>query len=278
MKNILITGANSYIGESVEAWLLKSQEYQVDTLDMKSDTWREYDFSRYDVIFHVAGIAHIKAEPELYDKVNRELAIETAQKAKNAGVRQFILLSSMSVYGKTCGTITKTTEENPNTPYGIAKYQADQAIEKLADDKFKVCILRPPMVYGRGCKGNYNGLRKAALKVPFFPYINNSRSMIYITNLAAFVEKMIREESEGIFFPQNAEYVCTSDMVYTIAKCHGKRIHRTSLFNWMIKLALKCKINIISKVFGSLTYEQTDICDEVDFETSILETESTDET
>ena len=120
MKNVLITGANSYIGESVEAWLLKSQEYQVDTLDMKSDTWREYDFSRYDVIFHVAGIAHIKAEPELYDKVNRELAIETAQKAKNAGVRQFILLSSMSVYGKTCGTITKTMEENPGTPYGIA--------------------------------------------------------------------------------------------------------------------------------------------------------------
>lgn len=277
MKKILITGTNSYIGEAVEAWLLKKQEYQVNTIDMKSNVWRNCDFSQYDVVVHVAGIAHIKADPELYDKVNRQLAIETAQKAKNEGVRQFILLSSMSVYGMSRGKITKETKENPNTPYGLAKYRADQSIKKMGDEKFKVCILRPPMVYGKGCKGNYKHLREAALKVPFFPYVDNSRSMIYVTNLTAFIEKMIREDTEGIFLPQNAEYVCTSEMVRMIATCHGKRIYFTRFFNWIIKISIKCKINIVSKVFGSLTYEQIDICEEVDFTKSIYETECIDE-
>jgi UDP-glucose 4-epimerase len=117
MKRILITGKNSYIGTSVEKWLLKEPEkYSVDTIDMLNESWREHDFSKYDVVFHVAGIAHIKETKNnrnLYFKINRDLAYETALKAKQDGVKQFIFLSSMSVYGIEKGIIDKNTSLNP---------------------------------------------------------------------------------------------------------------------------------------------------------------------
>src|SRR5690554_6731837 len=113
MRRVLITGQNSYIGTSVERWLLRDPDkYKVDTIDMKDGSWKEKDFSQYDVVFHVAGIAHIKETSEnqdLYYKVNRDLAYETAQKAKEDEVGQFIFLSSMSVYGLENGVIYKDT-------------------------------------------------------------------------------------------------------------------------------------------------------------------------
>ncbi len=97
MKKILITGANSYVGTSFEKWLSQwPDKYHVDTIDMIDGTWREKSFVGYDVIFHVAGIAHIKETKEnahLYYEINRDLAFETAQKAKADGTKQFIFLS-----------------------------------------------------------------------------------------------------------------------------------------------------------------------------------------
>lgn len=277
MKKVLITGANSYIGMSFEKWIEENcADIQTTTLDLIGDAWRETDFSQYDVIFHVAGIAHqkeTKNNAELYYKVNRDLAIETAKKAKSEGVMQFVILSSMSVYGRNCGMITKATKEAPKTNYGKSKYEADEEIKKLQSDNFIVSILRPPMVYGKGCKGNYQSLRKLAIKFPFFPKFNNERSMIYITNLAAFVERIIREEKAGVFFPQNAEYVNTSDMVKKISQIYGKQKTMLSIVNWVIKFMLKLHVSLVEKVFGSLMYEKVDLCNTVEFNQSIIETE-----
>jgi nucleoside-diphosphate-sugar epimerase len=217
MKNILITGKNSYIGISLENWLKREPyKYRVDTVDMKDGSWKEKDFSEYDVVFHVAGITHIKETSEnqdLYYKVNRDLAYETAQKAKEDGVEQFIFLSSMSVYGIEKGVIEKNTPLKPNSAYGKSKIEAEELINKLEDNSFTVATLRPPMVYGKGCRGNYPRLAKFALKTPIFPQIDNKRSMIYIDNLSEFVKQLIDNQSGGLFFPQNAEYVNTSEMV-----------------------------------------------------------------
>lgn len=159
MKRILITGANSYIGTSFEKWLSQwPDKYTVDTIDMIDGKWRKESFAGYDVVFHVAGIAHIretKKNRDLYYKVNRDLAYETAKKAKAEGVNQFIFISSMSVYGVDNGVINKNTPLNPKSNYGKSKLQAEKLIKPLCDDNFKVAILRPPMVYGKGCKGNY---------------------------------------------------------------------------------------------------------------------------
>lgn len=258
MKRILITGKNSYIGKSLENRLMREPDkYKVDTIDMKDGSWKEQDFSIYDVVFHVAGIAHIKEtsdNQELYYKVNRDLAYEAAQKSKQDGVEQFIFLSSMSVYGIENGVIDKNTPLKPNSAYGKSKIEAEELINKLQDDSYTVATLRPPMVYGKECRGNYPRLVGLALKTPIFPKVDNKRSMIHIDNLSEFVKQLIDDRRGGLFFPQNAEYVNTSEMVRLIAEAHGRRVVMTKLFNPLLRLL---NVSTVNKVFGDLVYDMS---------------------
>ena len=257
MKKVLITGKDSYIGISLEQWLMKEPDnYQVDTVDMKDESWKEKDFSEYDTVFHVAGIAHVKETQEnrdLYQKINTDLAVEAAKKAKKEGVEQFIFLSSMSVYGVEKGIITESTALLPKTAYGKSKMEAEALIRDLQTDSFVIAVLRPPMVYGKGCKGNYPRLAEFALKIPVFPNIDNERSMIYIDNLTEFVKNLIDQRKDGLFFPQNAEYVNTSEMVRLIAEIHGKKMIMTKLFNPILRMM---NISTINKLFGNLVYDK----------------------
>ncbi len=258
VKKVLITGKDSYIGTSLENWLMReSDKYIVDTIDMKDESWKQKDFSGYDVVFHVAGIAHIKETNDnqyIYYKINRDLAYKTALKAKNDGVNQFILLSSMSVYGIENGVIYKDTPHKPITAYGKSKIEAEELVNKIVDESFIVATLRPPMVYGKGCRGNYPKIAKLALKSPVFPQIYNKRSMIYIDNLSELVKQIIDKKSGGLIFPQNSEYVCTSEMVRLIATVHGKKIIMTKLFNPLFKIL---NIKTVNKVFGDLVYDMS---------------------
>ncbi|HEM6332917.1 TPA: NAD-dependent epimerase/dehydratase family protein [Streptococcus suis] len=277
MKKVLITGANSYIGDSFKKYLeevTENSQYTVDILDTVGLTVKSDLFFGYNVVFNVAGIAHIRETDEnrhLYDMVNHKLSIEIAKAAKEAGVDQFILLSTMSVYGKVTGHILKSTRPAPTNAYGISKLKADEAIVKLDDDQFKVAILRPPMVYGNGCKGNYQSLRKLTLLSPVFPAYKNKRSMIFIGNLCEFVKRVIDSNASGLFFPQNKEYVSTRQLVKNIAMNNGKQILVSSVFNFAVHLF--SNMNVVKKVFGNLTYEKVDTVSLYDFETSIALTE-----
>lgn len=259
MKNILITGANSYVGTSFEKWLSQwPDKYHVDTIDMIDGTWREKSFKGYDAVFHVAGIAHRKETKDnahLYYEVNRDMAIETAKKAKADGVRQLIFMSSMSVYGMETGVITKNTVPNPKSHYGKSKLEAEHGITVLEDESFRVVVLRPPMIYGKNCTGNYTRLRAFVLKYKVFPNITNMRSMIQINNLCAYVQKCIDDNANGLFFPQDPGYICTRDMAVKIGECSGKRITVISLFN-IVKLI--SGVAIVKKVFGDLYYKDID--------------------
>jgi UDP-glucose 4-epimerase len=261
MKKILITGKNSYIGTSLENWLMREPDkYKVDTVDMKDGSWKEKDFSEYDVVFHVAGIAHVSSDPkmeDLYYKVNRDLTIETAEKAKAEGVKQFIFMSSIIVYGDSSSRriIDINTVPTPSNFYGNSKLQAEEGIKDLESDDFKIVVLRPPMIYGKGSKGNYPRLANMAKKIPVFPDIDNERSMLHIDNLCEFIKVMIDHEETGLFFPQNKEYVKTSDLVKTIAEIHGKKMWMISWMNWLIKMMFG--IGIVNKVFGNLVYEKS---------------------
>jgi UDP-glucose 4-epimerase len=266
MKKILITGANSYIGMSFEKYMAQWPEaYRVDTVDMIDGTWREKDFSGYDCVYHVAGIAHSdngKISPEkakLYYAVNTDLAIETAKKAKAEGVKQFIFMSSAIVYGESAPigkskVITRDTPVSPANSYGDSKVQAEKGILPLNDDGFKVVILRPPMIYGPGSKGNYPVLSKLARKLPVFPKVDNQRSMLYIDNLLEFVRLMVENEEQGIFWPQNGEYSNTTELVQMIAKAHGKKILIVPGFTWALKLASRVT-GLVNKAFGSSVYD-----------------------
>ena len=268
MKKILITGANSYIGTSFEKYMAQwPDRYQVDTVDMIDGTWREKNFTGYDCVYHVAGIAHSdsgKISPEkakLYYAVNTDLTIETAQKAKAEGVKQFIFMSSAIVYGESAPigktkVITKDTPVSPANSYGDSKVQAENGILPLNDVNFKVVVLRPPMIYGPGSKGNYPVLSKLAQKLPVFPKVDNQRSMLYIGNLMEFVRLMMDNEEQGIFWPQNAEYSNTTELVKLIAQAHGKKIAVIPGCAWALKL-LSHFTGLVNKAFGSLSYERS---------------------
>ena len=268
MKRVLITGANSYVGTSVEKYIAEHypEECTFETVDMRDGAWREKSFSDYDVVFHVAGIAHSDSgkiseeKARQYYSVNTDLTIETAKKAKADGVKQFIFMSSAIVYGSSSKVgknkmITRDTPVSPANAYGDSKVQAENGIVPLADERFKVCVLRPPMIYGKGCKGNYQTLRKFALKLKFFPYVKNERSMLYIENLCEFVRLMILNEESGTFFPQNSEYTNTSEMVKMIATANGKKLHLIHGFGWAVKF-LGLFTGMVRKAFGSLTYNK----------------------
>lgn len=260
MKKILITGKNSYIGTSFEKWLLKEPtNYQVDTVETKNDLWKEKDFSPYDVVFHVAGIAHVSSDPkmeDLYYKVNRDMTIAIARKAKAEGVKQFIFMSSIIVYGDSTSNkriIKRDTLPAPSNFYGDSKLQAEEGIKSLESDAFKIVVLRPPMIYGKGSKGNYPRLSKLAKKTPLFPDFDNERSMLHIDNLCEFLKVMIDHHESGLYFPQNKEYVKTSTLVEAIAREHGKKIWMTRLFNPFIKMMFS--VNTVNKMFGNLIYD-----------------------
>lgn len=258
MKKILITGANSYIGTTFTDWMKQYGGYLIDTVDTLSGAWKNKDFSGYDAVFHVAGIAHSMPRAdmkELYYKVNTELAVSIAEYAKKCGVRQFIFMSSIIVYGSKNPVIYKDTPEAPENFYGDSKLQADIRLHKMEDESFKVCSIRPPMVYGKGSKGNYPKLSRLAKKTKIFPSIKNQRSMLHVENLCEFVRLIIDNEESGYFYPQNKEYVGTAQLVKTIAEISGNKMVQTGIFNPILSVLSK-KITVFNKLFGSLAYDK----------------------
>lgn len=274
MRRILITGANSYIGTSFEKWMKQFDDsYQIDTLDMQGNAWKEHDFGKYDSIFHVAGIAHAdvskvtEERKKLYYDVNTHLAVETAKKYKKdlSGRKgQFIYMSSIIIYGEETSinkkrVITPETKPNPSNFYGDSKLQAELGLQPLQTNTFQLVLLRPPMIYGPGSKGNYQQLEKIAKKVPIFPNVKNERSMLYIDKLCEFVKARIDEQDNGIFFPQDQSYVRTSYMVRDIAEKNGKKIFLFSGFNWLVRILgyIPGRVGkLTNKAFGNLVYKK----------------------
>lgn len=258
MKKILITGANSYIGTSFEDWMKQYDGYDIDTVDTMDGKWKNSDFTKYDTVFHVAGLAHSDPKPEmrdLYYKVNTDLAVETAEYAKKQGVKQFIFMSSIIVYGSNNTYIDINTIPTPKNFYGDSKLQADIRLHKLQSESFDVVSIRPPMIYGRGSKGNYPRLSSLAKKIPVFPSVKNKRSMLHIDNLCEFIKLMIDNEESGFFYPQNKEYVSTAELVRTIAYIKGKKIIMIPWFNPLLKV-LSNKVTTFNKLFGDLIYDK----------------------
>ena len=276
VKKVLITGAGSYIGESFTFYA--SNNYpalEVNSIDMMDGSWKKVDFSSYNIIYHVAGIAHAdvgnvdEATKEKYYKVNTDLAIELARKCKAEGVKEFIFMSSMIVYGDSAPygkkkVVDEHTVPHPANFYGDSKLQADVAVRDLADDKFKVVVLRPPMIYGKGSKGNYPTLAKLAKKLPAFPNVDNERSMLHIDNLCEFLCQimLVKEvkENEMVLIPQNAEWTKTSEMVREIGKVCGKRVRIVGILNPAVWIGSKVpgKIGgLVNKAFGNSCYAQS---------------------
>lgn len=281
MKRILVIGEHSYIGTSFRDYAaVREPGWKVAFAGARNDEWKKVDFQAYDAILHAAAVVHKKEEPamkELYHEVNARLPYDVAKKAKKSGVRKFLFLSTMAVYGEGKDKIEKDAPVHPETMYAKSKQKAERALKKLSDESFCVSIFRPPMVYGPGCPGNYRKLSKLAAHLPVFPKTDNKRSMIYIDNLCECLlqELIYSGESCRILCPQNEEYVNTSELVQEIRKAHGKG---TVLIPFPQKYIQACaeKNHMLQKVFGNCRYNKEEGVrnyQRADFRESVRKTE-----
>jgi len=241
MKRVAIIGANSYIARNF------SKHRYGELISARNGYWKSVDWSNFDSVLMCAAVVHRKADDSEYYFVNRDLAIDIASAAKSAGVSQFVFMSTIAVYGIESGTITGETPELPTSTYGKSKLEAERQLSQLASDNFKVAIVRAPMVYGDDCPGNYQRLRKLALRLPFFPDIHNQRSMVEVSVLCEKLSEIIESSLSGIFFPQNEDYMSVSELVKNI----NPKIKLTKLFNPLVKIAIPF-VPPLKKMFSDL--------------------------
>lgn len=282
MTELLLTGASGFIGSNVRAQMPDS--IRVTPLSVRNDDWRNADFSRFDAVLHAAGIAHVldgSMMGEAYHEVNCVRTLEIAEKAKKAGVGLFVFLSSIIVFGAPTpagvhAPITPQTAPNPENAYGKSKLDAENGLRAMEADSFRVAILRLPMVYGRGCKGNYTRLASLAHKCPLFPAFDNRRSMLYIENLTSLIAKIVFDCPSGTYHPRDGVSRSTGEIARAICAAHGKKCVQTRLLAPAVRLMGKG--GIVRRAFGDQEYA-SDMPDypanyrAFDFESAIRKTE-----
>ena len=260
---VLVTGQNSYAGTQFAKRITElNKGWSIDLVSVRDNNWKQKDFSLYDAVYHVAGIVHKKETAEnreLYYKINRDLTYQIALKAKNEGVKSFVFLSTMAVYGLIgrIGEVTiisKETEPSPTSHYGKSKLEAEELLKELQSSYFNVSILRIPMIYGPNCPGNYSSLSKLAKKIPVFPKIDNKRSMIFVDHLSDIVIHIIDRKLLGVFLVKNPQDVNTVEIVSVIGRYHGNRIYKSSILGTIL-LKFGNKFVTLRKMFGNLIFE-----------------------
>lgn len=267
-KTILITGKNGYVGNRLNNYL-QAQGHVVDQINVRGNQWKALDFSKYNVVIHLAAIVHNNnpnATMVDYMNVNYHLTKELAEKAKTEGVNQFIFFSTMSVFGLDGEVgkeviINNNTLTKPTTSYGISKLRAEEMLHEIQSNAFKVAVLRPPMIYGESAPGNFSKLIKLSNILPLYPRIDNQRSSIYIENLEVYINELIENKGSGILHPQNNDYLNTNHAIFKMRELQNKKSMSIKLPNSLLKLF--GKVSIFNKLYGNLVYSK-DI-DEVNY-------------
>ena len=259
MKRVLVTGREGYIASSLLRYLRGFPEkYEAEAISLRDGAWRKRDFSRFDAIVHCVGLAHIRetqSNAQKFFEINRDLTVSVAEKAKAEGVGQFVFLSSLSVYGRDEGLLTPETIPMPRSAYGKSKLEAEKMLQIMETEAFRVAILRPPMVYGPDCPGNYRTLVKLAKVLPVVPGYVNQRSAVSIARLCELIRESIDGCSRGISVPQDAESLCTCAEIARLAEENGRRIPVTGALDFGPEL-LRRYTSRGRKAFGNLVYRE----------------------
>jgi len=254
VKKLLVTGAGGFIGSYfIEKY---KERYEINSFSFLKDDISSLDCRGAETVLHLSALVHQMggASEAEYERVNVTQTLSLAKKAKEAGVGQFIFMSSVKVYGEESKTVyTESTSLNPQDAYGISKRKAEAELLKLGDESFQVSIVRTPIVYGYGVKANIQALVNLVKTSPVLPFagINNRRSMVYIGNLCHLVDKVIEHDSFGVFLASDDEPLSTSQLIVFIAKSLGKKVYliKVPFFEQLLKLF---KPSFHKRLYGSL--------------------------
>jgi len=256
---ILITGKDGYIGNSLYNFFRGKSGFIVDQINVRDDTWKLSSFKAYDVIIHLAALVH-KNERKYtfkeYEKVNIDLTTDLAKKAIEEGVKKFIFFSTMAVFGKAI-RIYRNSPLIPVSKYGITKMKAEEILLTLFrnSDKY-LTILRPPMIYGPGAKGNPSSIEKLSKFLNFFPETNNKKSFLSIDNLIQTISEDLYINKVRIIHPQDPNLKSTFDLFDYYCSINNKKAYSLRLIGHLLSKLLF--IRFLNKVFGNLYYDFLD--------------------
>ncbi|MGL4998918.1 MAG: NAD-dependent epimerase/dehydratase family protein [Cetobacterium sp.] len=257
-KTLMITGASGFIGSNfIKRYSREYNIIQVDLLKIKPE---DLNYTGVDSILHLAALVHQTKEvpEEKYYQVNTELIRRVAESAKAGGVKHFVFYSTVAVYG-THGyfdhdkIISVDDPINPKEPYADSKWQAEEILRGMIDFSFKVCILRPPMVYGENCPGNMTRLEKL-VKILFilpFNYPENKRTIVHIDKLLELTNKIIRNNKEGVIIPKDEKDVSIKEIVESFGKKRILLRIPKVIFNLMVRLNPRVMVSL----YGSLRFK-----------------------
>ncbi|UCN01139.1 NAD-dependent epimerase/dehydratase family protein [Sulfurimonas sp. SWIR-19] len=260
MKKLLLTGASGFVGHYFINKYAK--KYDIQTFSFLQDSFDGLHVKDVDVVVHLSALVHQMggASKEEYEKINVTQTLDLAKKAKASGVKQFVFMSSVKVYGEESDVCyTEHSTCNPQDEYGKSKLKAEQELQKLEDDSFLVSIIRTPIVYGYGVKANLKNLVNLVHKVPVLPFggIKNRRSMIYIGNLCFFIDAVIERQKSGIFLVSDDEPLSTTGLIELIAANLGKKVYlvKVPFFETLLKFV---KPSFHKRLYGSLEVDNKD--------------------
>ncbi|MBA7576255.1 N-acetyl-alpha-D-glucosaminyl-diphospho-ditrans,octacis-undecaprenol 4-epimerase [subsurface metagenome] len=269
MTKVLITGADSFVGTN---YIKYSQNKEVDEISLIDNQPEEIDFSSYDVILHLVAIVHqLKTiSEEEYFKVNKGLCLRTAEEAKKAGVKQFVFLSTVKVYGEfnpESGPWTENSKCYPEDPYGKSKYEAETELRKLEDNDFTVSTIRTPLVYGKDVRANMLSIMKLVDRIRILPFgnVNNKRSFTYTKNLIGFIDRIIEKRASGVFIAMDSKPLSTTGLVKLIAKYLDKKVILFNIPVPLINFGKKIMPRIFDRLYGSFEMENNQTLKQLDF-------------
>ena len=259
MKKLLITGSSGFLGSY---FISKYKEkYEIKTFSFLKDDINNLDCIDIDVVFHLSALVHQMggASVDEYERVNVTQTLKLAKKAKESGVKHFVFMSTVKVYGEETNSVyTEHSECHPEDEYGKSKLRAEIELQKLENDAFRVSIIRTPIVYGYGVKANIKSLVKLVNKIPILPFgdIENRRSMVYIGNLCHLVDVVIEQQKAGIFLASDDEPLSTTRLIELIAKNLGKKVYLVKIpfFETLLKLL---KPSFYKRLYGSLKVDNS---------------------
>ena len=284
---VLVTGATGFIGHAVAAALNKAGHDVIATTrdpaakvegatvhavaPLGPETKWADALVGVDVVIHLAARVHIMddtAADPLADnlRANTEGTAKLAADAAAAGVRRFIFLSTIKVNGETSVDGPFTADDPPrpapDDAYAIAKMKAEQALARIARETgMESVIIRLPLVYGPGVKGNFLALLELCAKRPWLPLgaIRNRRSLIYVGNLAAAVICVLAHENAPgrTFLVSDGDPVSTPELVRLISRALGHKARLLPIPVFLLRLAARLvgRSPVAARLTGSLAVD-----------------------